>query len=58
MLANNNHPEVLLQKEQHVQFLNKIGEFKESVDKGKLNTSVEMLTFLNGGLSSQVRHLV
>ena len=47
MLANNNHPEVLLQKEQHVQFLNKIGEFKESVDRGKLNTSVEMLTFLN-----------
>ncbi len=47
MLANSNSPEVLLQKEQHVKFLNKIGEFKASVDSGKLNTSVEMLTFLN-----------
>ncbi|MFN3412094.1 MAG: bacteriohemerythrin [Exilispira sp.] len=50
-----NYPEIEYQKNAHMTFLNKISEFKNDFESGKLGLSIEIISFLNDWLINHIK---
>jgi len=54
LLDDFDYPEVEFHKEEHQNFIQKITDFKEAFDSGKMGISVDLLEFLKSWLSKHI----
>lgn len=49
------YPDTALHKKEHVAFVQKVSDFKDGFDKGKLSITIELMNFLSDWLKNHIK---